>query len=659
MEMKAPLPLLFALLACSCAPENQEKPGAALTAPLLSVQFGGSGQHEVELDGYGICSEAHWVGTAREGGLAAANPYVSPAVPLHYNQHGAPVAYVRGSTPTISARFRAPEGCVTEARIRGEVRAEFDVGAATPLTYEARIEGTASPIDGEWVARDLICSRSLPNQVGCTAAFTIRWSITGTDGAQSEVMESSVPVYLLRQSPDEGLPLLHTPVDLACRAAAGLDDDERIIEAVWQPFAKGLVTRARDGLPLAYYGAYHSTAGDLRGLLVAGSGQCTTWAFLQHAALGALGIDSEITGVFPQIGKGRLLVANWASLEGTRFITSGPNGICESLAAGDDVQAIAKGSGRPNTLAVDAIPAELPLDAIKGDDLIRFSMLLTGPDGIVQTQLDPQFFIPVVPLGFGVAQQRGYQITDPAADIQLQGDDTFARDVKGAGWVLTGPNGILETAPQEGMKSAAMGRVSVSQGCGSSGLNLRTYLARRQLAAWPRKTTGDDVAHDNSWISSGDNGISETPALDGEKLVIALGQGEPNAPVIGPGPDGVLDTQPAGDDTILDESEALKLAGADFPYLPKVNIWPLEGVGGQQTTNPPPDFPNHVILSVGGILYDPSYGTGPFPDHASWEKASLIGMGTHIQDAEGKSINRGKVRRKGRLSGTQRMLPPN
>jgi hypothetical protein len=69
--------------------------------------------------------------------------------------------------------------------------------------------------------------------------------------------------------------------------------------------------------------------------------------------------------------------------------------------------------------------------------------------------------------------------------------------------------------------------------------------------------------------------------------------------------------------------------------------------------------PNHVILSVGGILYDPSYMSGPFPDHETWEKASLFGLGTNIEDAHGNSIHRGKVRIKGRLSGTQRMLDPN
>jgi len=209
------------------------------------------------------------------------------------------------------------------------------------------------------------------------------------------------------------------------------------------------------------------------------------------------------------------------------------------------------------------------------------------------------------------------------------------------------------------MKSAATRRVTVSVGKGSAGLNLRTYLPRRRLAHWPREVGGDDVAHDNSWISTGPNGIAETAALEGEEQKIPLRKGTPDVPVIGPGPDGVLNSQPRGDDLILDDTEAHKLAGEDFPYLPKVNIWPLEGVAGQQASNPPPAFPNHVILSVGGILYDPSYGTGPFPDHATWEQASLVGVGTNIKDANGKSINRGKVRREGRLSSTTRMLPPN
>jgi hypothetical protein len=626
---------------------------------LLSVSFGGDGYHAVELDGYGICTKAQWVSPNLKGGLSAANPYVSPAVPTYYTRHGAPIAYVRGSTPTLHAQFVAQEGPQTNAQVSGIVRATFDLGAHKPASYRARFSGTANLIDGKWIANDLNLEGALPDKIGLCEAFRITWTVTDMNGKARQAGTSSVPLYLLRQAPEEGLPLLHTPVDLASRAAAGLEDNDSMIDAVWQPFATGKVTRARDGHPLAYYGTYHSTAGDLRGLLVSGSGQCTTWAYLQHAALGTLGIDSEITGVFPAIGKGRILVANWAFLEGKQFITSGANGICETTATGDDVQAIKVGAGRPNTPAVEAIPAKISREALTGDDFMRSDYILTGPDGILQTDLDPESFVPVVPLGFGVPQQRGYQITDPAAHIELEGDDTFGRDAKENRWVLTGPNGILETSPQEDMKSAASGRVTVSKGHGSSGLNLRTYLPRRRLASWPRKVSGDDVAHDNSWISTGPNGIAETRSLEGEKQVLPLGQGTPNVPVIGPGPDGILDTEPSGDDSILDETTLFELAGDDFPYSKGVNAWPLEGVPGQQASNPPPDFPNHVILSVGGTLYDPSYGTGPFPDHDTWERASLVGLGTNVKDKDSKSIGRSKVRRTGILSSTQRMLPPN
>lgn len=647
----------LALLGCETGSHTER---TASEAPrLLSIYFSGAGRHEVELDGYGTCTQAHWVSRDFKGGLAAANPYVSPAVPEHYYHHGAPIAFVRGSTPILNARFTASNRSQTHAMVVGQVHAEFDLGDEEPVTYRARLSGGARLVDGEWVASDLRCDRSLPDQIGYSEAFKISWTITDAEGVARAAGATSVPLYLLRQPPAEGLPLLHTPVALACRAAAGLDDDAQIIDAVWKPFADGYVTRARDEQPLAYYGTYHSTAGDLRGLLVAGSGQCTTWAYLMHAALGAHGIDSEITGVFPAISRGRILVANWAFLEGRRFITSGPNGICETTAAGDDVQAIAVGSGRPNTSAVEAIPAALPRDALKGDDFERWSFIMTGPDGIVQSDLDPEFFIPVVPLGFGIPQQRGYRVNDSSAVIELGGDDRFSPDASGARWVLTGPNGILETLPQPGLKSAATGRVTVSVGKGSAGLNLRTYLHRRQLAHWPREVGGDDVAHDNAWISTGPNGICETAAAAGEKQAIALGRGTPDVPVIGPGPDGVLNTEPGGDDEILDETEVLKLAGKDFPYLPQVNMWPLEGVSGQQASNPPPGFPNHVILRVGEALYDPSYGTGPFPNHAAWERASLVAVGTSISDKDGKSIGRGKVRREGRLSSTVRMLPPN
>jgi hypothetical protein len=64
-------------------------------------------------------------------------------------------------------------------------------------------------------------------------------------------------------------------------------------------------------------------------------------------------------------------------------------------------------------------------------------------------------------MGSSYAQQRDYQIIHANANIQLDGDGTFARDAKDTGWVLTGPNGILETSPQDGLKSAATFPMSI------------------------------------------------------------------------------------------------------------------------------------------------------------------------------------------------------
>ena len=69
--------------------------------------------------------------------------------------------------------------------------------------------------------------------------------------------------------------------------------------------------------------------------------------------------------------KGGILVKNWAFLKGTRFIASGPNGICETTATGDDEQAIAVGAGRPNTRAVEPVVKTFPREQLKGDDLLR------------------------------------------------------------------------------------------------------------------------------------------------------------------------------------------------------------------------------------------------------------------------------------------------
>lgn len=59
---------------------------------------------------------------------------------------------------------------------------------------------------------------------------------------------------------------------------------------------------------------------------------------------------------------------------------------------------------------------------------------------------------------------------------------------------------------------------------------------------------GDDV-EEVGWITTGPNGICETPADPPDIQIIPVGQGEPNQPCVGPGPNSVLETDLAGDDT--------------------------------------------------------------------------------------------------------------
>lgn len=50
------------------------------------------------------------------------------------------------------------------------------------------------------------------------------------------------------------------------------------------------------------------------------------------------------------------------------------------------------------------------------------------------------------------------------------------------------------------------------------------------------------------------------------------------------------------------------------------------GIPGQRNPEPPPAFFNHFIVTHGGLLYDPSYGGGPFASQAIWETGGLDGL---------------------------------
>src|SRR5690606_10388743 len=324
-----------------------------------------------------------------------------------------------------------------------------------------------------------------------------------------------------------------------------------------------------DGRVLRYYGEWNDKApAELRRMLVGGTGQCVAWSYLLYAALGSQGIESEIISIVPP-DRGRVFVGNWRFIEGRRFIDTGPNGVAESVAEGDDVVILPPGTGVPHSRIWIAPQVSAP--PLQGDDE---GLYRVGPNGLADTRVDSALALTIIPYGFGLESQRAYQLepdTDPAS-IRLGGDDVIAQHIN-TRYVLTGPNGILETERQPGFRQ---GRATGAPGD-------------------PQPGTGSTT------------------------LGVAL------------------DTRPRGDDRVIDLSEFLDLAPDGFAYVNGRNMWPLPGTLGQDNPNPPPDYPNHVIVKARGNYYDPSYGTGPFPTQLDWERASLAGIGRRIQ-RDGKNV---------------------
>jgi hypothetical protein len=66
-----------------------------------------------------------------------------------------------------------------------------------------------------------------------------------------------------------------------------------------------------------------------------------------------------------------------------------------------------------------------------------------------------------------------------------------------------------------------------------------------------------------------------------------------------------------------------------FTKMPP-EVVPLLGVEAHGNVDPPDVFVGHCLVKLNGLIYDPSYGTGPFPageaGEIEWEDASVAGF---------------------------------
>lgn len=534
-----------------------------------SLTFTGPGFRAVELDGYGTARGPHWP-------FRSQPPLVAEDVPEYYRLHGPPVAYLVGSRMAADIVARVPWSWRGEVTLRG-----------------GPFRGAGEAVDGV-VRAHVIADDTLPAEVVKRARWRVSWEAS-FGGARVSLGTSSASLYTLLDEPKG--PVLHTALEFTTESTKST---EKLIADVWANFSKRDVRRARDGRALKYYGEFRDGApAELRRMLISGTGQCVAWAYLLYAALAAHGVDAAVVGVYPP-EHGRLYIQPWRFIDGTRFVEAGANGVVETSAAGDDVAYIGVGRGVPH--ARIWTPEPLPIGRLSGDDTLAY---MVGENGIAESFIDTAFALPLLARGFGLEMQRAYEVT---GSVTPRGDDIVAN-----GFLLTGANGVLETERQPGMTPVREWEPVV--GRGATNLRVQAALPR----GWHVDHRGGDD-YERDWLhTTGENGVSETRGA-------LYGQGRPHAVAIGAGANGRIDSTPGGDDRTIDLQE---FAPAD--YVSPFNLWPLRGARAQHNDWPPADFPNHVLVKVDGMYYDPSYGAGPFESELAWERAQLAGVGMRVQ----------------------------
>lgn len=587
--------LFLGLTLLNCTPET------SLEGP-IEITFGGDGYNPVEMDGYGLANDTHWP-------VKAELPFISPGLPQYYLDNGSPVAYMRKSQPEISVKGKLKDDLTGSGTI---------TGSSENLLFE----GTAQISDGSMSA-NVKAKSTLPDYIEAWEHESINWKLLIND-KEYNLGTTKNSIYVILDEPV--MSLLHTPLHIASTAGRGLTDSLEITDRIWQRFEDQEIYRVRDNEPFLYYGLYEDKApAELRRMLITGSGQCVAWSYLLYSALGTQGITSDIIIVLPS-GIGRIFVKNWEFIEGSKFIHTGENGINETSAQGDDVQIIKEGNGEPYARVWKAEPLES--DSVFGDDE---HMYQTGPNGLVDTKVSLDKAIPSIAYKFGLPNQRAYVLKPNASieDIQLGGDDVIANQINST-YVLTGPNGIMETPKQDIFQEGEDGKphpfISWHPELGKAATHINFSYATPNVSAVP-EVKGDDIKK-RWWINGGENGISDTPGANYKK-------GKPYSVAVEAGPDGILNSEPGGDDEIIDLADFMENAPEGFTYINKFNMRDLPGVDSQNNDTPPSNYPNHMIVKVGEQYYDPSYGTGPFDTQLEWENESIVGIGTQVRDESG------------------------
>jgi len=222
-----------------------------------------------------------------------------------------PVAYVRNSTPAVTALFSLVE-----------------VSNARPSQIEIRGTGTGGTLfPAMMVARDnngtyryhSAATSSLPNVVKHYNDFEIDWQTRTPGGDWESAGITKNDLYLLLDSPQA--PLFHTAVHYGSHYGAGSTSADQMIAAVWEYFAALNVMKQNEithigaveindvGKPLTYWSNYANSGGkNTEQLLHDMRGNCGAFADIFVASMQVQGVDQ--TNEFVQVTTS-IFVNNW------------------------------------------------------------------------------------------------------------------------------------------------------------------------------------------------------------------------------------------------------------------------------------------------------------------------------------------------------------
>ena len=228
-----------------------------------------------------------------------------------------PAGYVSGIKGEVSAVFRTD--CEKTVYLR----------AVGPDGYELPWKQAQVLQDGKIAYPRTKLSKTFPGEVvQYYYRFKLDWyaSTSPNPGVgEARLIDFSFnPLYVLHDVPRDGHELFyeHSLVDLACRNAAGADDEPEIIEAIYEQFESRQVKRYESNLAMKYWGGgtppqsgapASALCFTYQGLFAYDDATCGAWADLFYNLLKVQGLKegSATQGNLSELPRPSLVLPNY------------------------------------------------------------------------------------------------------------------------------------------------------------------------------------------------------------------------------------------------------------------------------------------------------------------------------------------------------------